>query len=38
VVAVLLGWLVAGEVLTQQTLIAAAIVVASVVLITTARR
>jgi drug/metabolite transporter (DMT)-like permease len=38
VVAVLLGWLVAGEVLTAQMLVAAAIVVASVVLITTARR
>jgi drug/metabolite transporter (DMT)-like permease len=38
VVAVFLGWLVAGEVVTWRTLVAAAIVVASVVLITTAPR
>ena len=38
VVAVLLGWLIAGEPLTARTLLAAAIIVGSVVVITTAPR
>ena len=38
IVAVLLGWLFAGEALTPRTLISSAVIIAAVVLITSARQ